>query len=139
MFTKDLDVVDFFVVMLAINVGGVFGGVFGLIIMLFSRIFGPNEWILYTIKDAVSICIGGMLTPWFYSIFENNALYTSYAFTVFRWTLYIILTVIFEFEAMSLEISLCTIGSLKSYLYNTFVMKTFEPFLVTVFIVGSSF
>ena len=29
MFTKDLDVVDFFVVMLAINVGGVFGGVFG--------------------------------------------------------------------------------------------------------------
>ena len=48
MYTKDLDVIDFFVVMLGIHVGGVFGGIFGASVMMFSRIFGPNEWFVYT-------------------------------------------------------------------------------------------
>jgi len=138
MFTKDLDVIDFFTVMLAIHVGGIFGGVFGAAIMMFSRIFGPNEWFLYTLKDSISIMICGFLTPAFYFVF-GSALYALYAFTLLRWIIYLILTWVIEPEYMSLELGLCTVGSLKSYLYNTFVMVTFEGFLATVFVGGIHF
>jgi hypothetical protein len=138
MFTKDLDVVDFFVVMLAINVGGVCGGVFGIFIMLFSRIFGPNEWYLYTIKDGISIMICGFLTPWFYAM-TGSVLYTFYIFTMLRWILFLLLTIVLEPEAMGLELSLCSIGILKSYVYNTFIAKTFEVPLAKVFEGGVHF
>ena len=137
-FTKDLDVIDFFVVMLAIHVGGFFGGFFGFSIMLFSRLFGPNEWYLYSIKDAIGMFFAGLLTPWFYSLF-GSALYALYAFTFVRWTIYIILTVIIEPEYLGLEISLCSVGSIKSYLYNTLVMKSFEGHLKKVFMGGVNF
>jgi hypothetical protein len=138
MFTKDLDVVDFFVVVLAIHVGGIFAGIFGFSVMMFSRIFGPNEWFLYTVKDAVSIMICGFLTPVFFAMF-GSALYALYAFTVLRWIIYLVLTAILEPEYMALEFGLCTIGSFKSYLYNTFVMKSFEGMLAKVFIGGVHF
>ena len=137
-FTKDLDVIDFFIVMLGIHIGGLFGAVFGASVMLFSRLFGPREWFLYTLKDSASLFICGLLTPLYYSIF-GSALYTLYAFTITRWVIYLILTAIVEPEAMGLEIGLCTIGSLKSYLYNTFVMKIFEGPLNTVFEGGVHF
>lgn len=138
MFTKDLDVIDFFTVMLAIHVGGVFGGIFGAAIMMFSRVFGPNEWFVYTLKDSISIMICGFMTPVFYSVL-GSPLYALYAFTVVRWVLYLILTAIIEPEYMGLELGLCSVGSLKSYLYNTFVMVTFEGLLSTVFIGGVHF
>jgi hypothetical protein len=138
MFTKDLDVIDFFVVMLGIHVGGIFGGLFGGIVMMFTRIFGPNEWFLYTIKDSISLVICGFLTPLFYSMF-GSALYTLYAFTALRWVIYLILTAILEPEYMGLELMLCTIGGFKSYLYNTFVMNTFEGHLTNLFIGGVKF
>jgi len=138
MFTKDLDVVDFFTVMLAIHVGGLFGGIFGFIVMMFSRLFGPNEWFLYTLKDAISIMVSGFLAPLFYNLF-GSALLTLYAFTITRWVLYLGLTALIEPEYMGLELGLCSIGTLKSYLYNTFVMKTFEGALLGVFAGGVHF
>ncbi|MBW3003485.1 hypothetical protein KY337_02895 [Candidatus Woesearchaeota archaeon] len=137
-FTKDLDVIDFFVVMLGIHVGGTFGGIFGATTMMFSRIFGPREWFLYTVKDSISIMICGFMTPVFYAIF-GNALHCLYAFTILRWALYLLLTAFIEPHYMGLEIGLCTIGSVKSYIYNTFVMKTFEPHLLKVFEGGLHF
>ncbi|MBT3298563.1 hypothetical protein HN385_06560 [archaeon] len=139
MFTKDLDVIDFFVVMLAIHVGGIFAGIFGFTIMMFSRIFGPREWFLYTFKDATSMMICGFMTPLFYATTGSSALLSLYAFTITRWIIYLFLTVILEPEAMGLELSLCTLGSLKSYLYNTFVMKSFEKHLEKVFLGGVHF
>ncbi len=138
MFTKDLDVIDFFVVMLAIHHSGIFAGIFGFSIMMFSRIFGPREWFLYTFKDAVSMMICGFMTPLFYAT-SGSALISLYAFTILRWTIYMFLTTILEPEAISLEIGLCSLGALKSYLYNTFVMKSFEKHLEKVFIGGVHF
>jgi len=138
MFTKDFDVVDFFVVMLAIHVGGFFGGVFGFIVMMFSRLFGPNEYFLYTLKDSLGIMIAGFLTPLFYSV-TGSALVSLYAFTVVRWVIYLGLTTVLDPEYMALELGLCSLGTLTSYLYNTFVMKTFEGALLGVFAGGVHF
>ena len=138
-FTKDFEVVDFFVVMLAIHVGGIFGGIFGILLMLFSRIFGPQEWWLYTVKDGISIMVCGFLTPLFYFVTGGSAINTIYLFTIVRYALYILLTVFLEPDYLGLELSLCAIGALEAYLFNTFIMNTFEEHLSKLFIGGVHF
>jgi hypothetical protein len=147
-FTKDLECIDFFTVLLAIHVGGVFGGIFGAAIMLFSRIFGPNEWYLYTIKDAIAILIGGLMTPLLFVLLDNP-LYTMYCFTLIRYAVYLILTVMLEPEYLGLELGLCFSGIFVAYFSNTIMMTLFaEPlskmlaegvtFDITLFIFATS-
>ena len=93
---------------------------------------------LYTLKDSISLMICGFLTPAFYSM-TGSALYTLYAFTVLRWIIYLGLTAVLEPDYMALEITLCTVGGLKSFLYNTFVMKSFEKHLTKLFTGGVHF
>ncbi|MBW3004010.1 hypothetical protein KY328_05155 [Candidatus Woesearchaeota archaeon] len=138
MFTKDFDVIDFFVVMLAIHVGGIFGGLFGAAIMMFSRIFGPNEWFIYTVKDSISIMVCGFLTPLFYSLL-GSALYAIYAFTALRLALYLILTIFVEPDAIALELGLCSMSVVVAPIYNTIIMKNFEGPLLNVFEGGLHF
>jgi len=138
MFTKDLEVIDFFTVMLAIHVGGVFGGIFGAAIMLFSRIFGPNEWYLYTIKDAIAILVGGLLSPLLFMML-GNPLYTMYCFTLIRYAVYLLLTVVLEPEYLGLELGLCFSGIFIAYFSNTIMMKFFEEPLSKMLAEGVSF
>ncbi len=138
-FTKDLEVVDFFTVLIAIHVGGLFGGLFGLTIMFFSRIFGPREWFLYTLKDALSIFVGGLLSPWLYALWGNNALYTIYTFTVIRYVMYLLLTLILEPEVIGMEIGISISSIFVAYISNTLVMKFFEKTLSKVFENGTQF
>ncbi|MBD3163734.1 hypothetical protein GF323_00880 [Candidatus Woesearchaeota archaeon] len=49
-FTKDVEIVDFFTVMIAINLGGIAGGLYGASIMLISRFLGPVEEIDYILS-----------------------------------------------------------------------------------------
>lgn len=138
-FTKDLEVVDFFTVMLAIHLGGVFGGVFGAAILLFSRIFGPNEYIMYTIKDSICILIGGLLSPLFFSMTGGNPLYTLYLFTAVRYAGYLVLTLAIEPQFFGLEIGYCAAGIVVAYLSNTIIMNFFEAPLSNAFEDGLRF
>ncbi|MBW2971621.1 hypothetical protein KY359_01165 [Candidatus Woesearchaeota archaeon] len=125
MFTKDLEVIDFFTVALALHIGGVFAGMFAATIMLFSRLFGPNEWYMYTIKDAISLFVCGVLTPLIF-LFWGNQLYTLYTFTIIRYTLFIILTIILEPQYLMLELGLCAACIFEAFLTNTIMNKFFE-------------
>ena len=136
-YTKDLDVIDF-VVMLAINHNGIFAGIFGFSVMLFSRIFGPREWPLYTLKDAISIMICGFLTPTIYAA-TGSALTTMIIFTIIRYALYIVLTVVMEPGALGLEIGICSVSIFIAFIYNTFIMGMFEGMLSKVFEGGVHF
>jgi hypothetical protein len=137
-FTKDLEVVDFFTVMLAIHVGGLFAGIFGAAIMMFSRIFGPNEYFLYTVKDSICILIGGLLTPLFFSM-TGSALYAIYLFTLFRYSFYLVLTLLIEPQLLALEFGECCIGITVAYVTNTYIMKFFEAPLTNLFETGLKF
>jgi hypothetical protein len=137
-FTKDFEVVDFFTVMLAIHVGGIFGGIFGATILLFSRVFGPNEYILYTVKDSICLLVGGILTPFFFSM-TGSALYTIYLFTAVRYAGYLILTLLIEPQFFMLELGYCAAGIGVAYLSNTLIMKLFEAPLSNAFEGGLHF
>jgi len=138
MFTKDLEVLDFFTVMLAIHIGGLFGGLFGAAIMLFSRLFGPNEWYLYTIKDSICLLVGGLLSPLIF-LWTGSALTTLYAFTIIRYVLYMILTILIEPEFIMLELGLCIAGIGVAFASNTIIMKFFEAPLASVIEHGVKF
>lgn len=138
MFTKDLEVIDFFVVALALHIGGVFAGIFGAVIMLFSRLFGPNEWYMYTIKDAICLLVCGILTPLIFLIWGSQ-LYTLYTFTIVRYVLYIILTIILEPEYLTLELGLCAACILEAFLTNTLMDRFFGNALNSVLERGVQF
>jgi hypothetical protein len=138
MFTKDLEVIDFFTVVLAIHVGGLFAGIFGGALMLFTRLFGPREWYLYTIKDAISIFICGLFASAVYAVLGSQ-LYTLYAFTLMRYVLYIILTVIMEPEAIFLELGLCAACIGEGLIVNTIMNALFESRLDMVMADGVQF
>lgn len=91
--TKDLEVVDLFTILIAINVGRFWGGLFGLSIMLVSRLYntgesgGYSETPLYTIIDAFSLFLVGLLAPNIYSLAGNSLVYSLYFSTAFRYFL----------------------------------------------------
>lgn len=138
MFLNDLEVIDFFTVMLAIHVGGLFAGIFGASMMLFSRIFGPNEWLPYTIKDATSIFAGGLATPFVFAM-TGSPLYTLYIFTAIRYSTYLILTLIFEPQELLFELGISAANIVVAVLSNTLVMSFFEDSLSRIFEGGLHF
>ncbi len=138
MFTKEVEVLDFFTVMLALHVGGLFAGIFGAGIMLFSKLFAPNEWYLYTIKDAISFFVCALITPLVY-VASGSTIITMYVFMVVRFSVYMILTVAIEPECIMLELGLCSAGLLVGGIYNTFVMKSFEGFVAPMLAEGVKF
>ena len=138
MFTKEVEVLDFFTVLLAIHVGGIFAGLFGAAIMLFSKLFAPNEWYLYTIKDAASFFVCALITPLVYAA-SGSTLTTIYVFMIVRFSVYMVLTVILEPEYIMLELGLCTAGILVGGIYNTFIMKSFEGLVAPMIEEGVKF
>lgn len=137
-FTKDMECIDFFTVMLAINLGGATGGFFGFTAMLFSRIFGPEEWLPFTIKDAFSLLFAGIITPAMYYATGGNFIYTMYGFTIVRYVLYLVFTYFFEREAMMLELGYCAVGIVTAYITNTIYGLYLEPLLSPLFEEGVS-
>jgi hypothetical protein len=134
-FTKDLEVIDFFTVFIALNIGGVAGGIFGAANLLFSRLFGPLEWPYYTVKDAISIFAGGFLSPIVF-VYTNDILITMYIFTLIRYALYLLLTVLIEFEALLLEVGICAISIFVAFASNTITVSVFGSVIDSVLQTG---
>jgi len=137
-FTKDMDIIDFFSVLIAINVGGAFAGVFGMINLVLPRIFGPREYILYTIKDGICFFLCGLLTPFWYYVTDGNLLITMYMFTAMRYTFYILLTLVIDPSQIGLETFMCAAGIPVAYVTNTIYVTFFGKSLDNIFKKGLS-
>jgi len=134
MFTKDVDVIDFFVVFLAINLGGVFAGFFGMFMMFFSRIFGPGEPLDYTVKDSIAFLFGGLMTPLFYFLTGGNILLTMYLFTIFgRYGIYLLIDFIFIKGMFWTDMGFVVAGIPIAYFSNTILTSIFGDYLTTLF------
>jgi len=138
-FLKDLEQVDFLTIMIAIHIGGFIGGVFGMVVMLFSRIFAPLEWPLYTLKDSICFLIGGMLVPAFYGFFGGNLLMTAYTFTAFRYLFYLFLTLFIESDAFFLEVGILAASAPIAFLVNTGAITLFAPLIEPILKRGIGF
>ncbi|MBR9700162.1 hypothetical protein GOV09_06920 [Candidatus Woesearchaeota archaeon] len=136
-FTKDTDVIDFFTVFIALNVGGLWGGVFAWTVFMFSRFFGPVEDFEYTIKDANAFFIGGLLTPFFFTITGGNLLLTIYFFTIFgRYAVYLFQDLVFTPAKIILDAGLILVGIPIAYFSNTFLVTAFGDTLNDIFRTG---
>jgi len=121
--TKDLEFLDFFTVMVAVNLGALIGGAFGIIVFLFSALFAKKEPFVYIASDAVCFLAGGLLTPLFFHLTGNNLLITMYLFTVVRYGLSILFLVAMP-QFLLVGLQLLAIGAVIAYTTNT-VMVTF--------------
>jgi hypothetical protein len=132
-YTKDFDLIDFFSVILAINVGAMFAGLFVIFIMVFSWFFGTHEDPIYTMTDTISMFFGAILSPIFFHI-SGNMLYSMYFFTFIRYTVYIIISInMFGLDRFIIaDLPLGAIGLPIAYLTNTFMMKNLGVFFADV-------
>tara|TARA_Y100000310_G_C20540604_1_gene743088 strand:+ start:78 stop:1034 length:957 start_codon:yes stop_codon:yes gene_type:complete len=139
-FTKDMDVIDFFVVIIAIKMGGLFAGIFGATIMIFSRFFGPGEDFGYTIKDSVAFFVGGLMTPFLYIISGENVLITMYLFTLFgRYLVYMLQDFLLFRHLFWIELTYIAAGIPIAYFSNTILVKIFGNSLNSIFESGMKF
>jgi len=133
-FTKDMDVIDFFAVLLAVNLGGLFAGIFGFVLMWFSRIFGPAEDLEYTLKESITFFIAGLLTPFFYILTGKNILLTMYCFTLFgRYGVYLIQDLIVSPGLFWLDLGYIAVGIPIAYFSNTILISIFGDGLDRLF------
>ena len=89
-----MDVIDFFSVVIAINIGGMEGGLFSLFINLSTRFCGVfPEWIS-TIKDSFAQFISCLLLPAFLPFMGYNIEYGIILYTILRSIVYVIFRVI---------------------------------------------
>ena len=138
-FTKDSEIIDFLSFVISISLGGLAGGLFGCLLMLFSRIFAPLEYPGYTIKDAVALFVSGISAPFIFFLTGGNMLLSMYGFTVVRYIIYILLTAFFEPQWMMLELGYCFLGIFTSYLSNTIMISVFGDFTTNILKTGIGF
>jgi len=94
LFLYFMDVIDFFSVVIAINIGGMEGGIFSLFINLSTRFCGVfPEWIS-TIKDSFAQFISCLLLPAFLPFMGHNIEYGIVLYTILRSIVYVIFRVI---------------------------------------------
>jgi len=122
-YAKDLDVIDFFSVLIAINLGGIPAAFFAAFNLALPRFFGPVEPLNYTIKDSVSMFGAALFTPMWYSITGHSLLITMYMFTFHRYLHYIVLDLLFDQQSIGFDMSYCCIGLPTAYFMNTIIVK----------------
>lgn len=137
MFTKDVEVVDFFTVMIALNMGPLIAGIFGFSIIFFTKFFGPSEPWDYTIRDALAFFVGGFTTVAVYAITGQNITITMFAFTVVRYTMYPILGLLINPAGVFYDVFLLMLGAPVAVISNLLLLNTIEPTLNKIFAKGT--
>lgn len=142
-FTKDLDVIDFFAVLIATQLNSTFSGlyaaIFSVIVMMFSRIFGPDEDIMITLIESISFFIGSLLTPVIYHLTGHNLFLTLIFFTVQRYLYGMIIVIFFMRNLLFLATLSIFLGFPIAYIMNKITTLVFGPFLSSVFETGFAF
>jgi len=119
---KDLEFLDFFTALVAINLGWKTGALFGMGTFVLSVMVGRGEKPDYILGDTICFFLGGLATPFTYAFFEGNLLYTMYAFTAIRYGFYFLI-VLAIFPALAMYVAnLLMMGIIVAYTSNTFLV-----------------
>ena len=118
---KDLEFLDFFTALVAINLGWQTGAVFGMGTFALSALVGRGEKPDYILGDTLCFFLGGFATPFVYEYLDHNLVYTMYCFTAIRYGFYF-LVVLAIFPALAIYVAnLLMMGIIVAYTSNTFL------------------
>jgi len=128
---KDLEVIDFFSVLIALHVGALAGGLFAQTVHWLSASFGKLESPLWTFNAANGLMFGALASPFLYNYFNQNLLLTMYGFTVIRY-LGGYFTVMFTARHLLPQMLAATPSCLfTAYVHNTVMVLYFGDYFTT--------
>lgn len=132
------DVVDFFGVIIAINIGGWQGAVFSIIINLGSIFLGNETNFIFMIKDAICVFLACLITPFIYMATHDIGV-TMGLFTLIRAFFFIPLHMIVPNLHTSEFIVRLIQVTTSLYLINLFYAKMFGNFFDSILSSGVDF
>lgn len=142
-FTKDLDVLDFFTVIIAVNIPGIFAGLFAGIFAFglwsMGRIFGPDEPLAATISESTAFFFAGILTPVAYYFTGHNLLLTMLIFTSIRYLGIFLMTAMYFRNLLIYTTISLLCGIPIAFTMNKTIIALLGPFFSTVFETGLKF
>ena len=114
---KELQTIDFFALMIALSYGPLQGAIFALVVFLWSRLYGPQEYITVAPKLGLTTAFSCFLAYLFYPVITNfEALLTF--LIIFEFGFFLLITFIFERGEMAIEMYYCIILLPISYLHR---------------------
>jgi len=130
-YVKDLEMIDFLSVIIVLNINVFAGAFFAGGLIVFSHFFTKVEYPTYAIMDSISMFVAALATPFLYTYFGHNLLFTMYAYSAVRYLTRGVVRFIIGDLAATLHIGLINFG--LAYLTNTiyvFVLGDFTTSLI---------
>ena len=116
---------DLFGLIIAANTTGLIGGAFGAGLMLFSRLFGPHEWMPYTFRASVALFIAGVFTPIAIKAAGGLNVMAMVYFEAFLYAAYYLQILLFWRDEIGLEIVLLPAVLLFDFGMNSVLIGPF--------------
>lgn len=104
---------------------GVAGGLFGVFGIMFARIFGPNEWMPYSIRASIAVFVAGISVPLILNFTGGLNVAALYVFEGILYATYYALVLVFWRDEMGLEIALVPIVVFFDFFMNAFLISVF--------------
>lgn len=123
-----LDVVDVFSMIIAINIGGLQGAVYSIVINIGSRLVGNFPGWIVVMKDAIAQFIVCLIIPYVHIITGRNILVTIIWYSILR--LFVMLPMRFFYAKYPLPQALfmMTVGGIALGFVNSFYASLFGGF-----------
>ncbi|HDQ15584.1 MAG TPA: hypothetical protein ENN45_00820, partial [Bacteroidetes bacterium] len=131
-YTKDFEIVDVTSVVICISLGVWPAIVYAVSAMMVSRIFGPSEWFMFTVKDSIALSVALAIIPWFYFIWNGNMIYMLFTFTALRYFMYMVATVFMEPDCIMLELYYTSISIPVACIQNSIAGSVLGGYLVNL-------
>ena len=125
-FAREIDVIDFFVLIIAVNIGPLPAAIFGVFNMLFSRLFSSYENIHYTLKDTFAYLVGAFVLPFTY-YYTGSLLITIYVFVILRFLIRFAITLLFDRHCLGEEIAVIAGSVPIALIFNGILIALFGP------------
>ncbi|MEK6909586.1 MAG: hypothetical protein AABW61_00745, partial [Candidatus Aenigmatarchaeota archaeon] len=109
----------------AANAGWVVGGLFGIFGIMFARLFGPNEWMPYSIRASISVFVGAAAVPLIFNFTDGANVTALYWFEGVLYATYYALVLLFWREEIGLEIVLLPAVIFFDFFMNAFLINMF--------------
>jgi hypothetical protein len=116
---------DLFALIVAVNAGWFIGGLFGIFGIMFARIFGPREWMPYSIRESISVFVAAASVPLVLTITGGFNVMTFYLYEGILYLTYYLLVWFFWREETGLEIMLFPIVVLFDFFLNATWIRLF--------------